>query len=300
MPEVRKGWFPEPQIYELCHIRDRIDALEDEYGRPVARVFRVVLSKTARSVSYQRNGEYKRYRIPKEKRETHDPAVFSTFEAGLDDALSRVREYSELVNHDLGSTVHYADSRMAEDVDNDSADIVITSPPYGDHDTTVAYGQFSQDPGIIADQYGYDEMKTVDKTGLGGSLRKLEPLDELTEFSPALASTLEVLQEKNGRAADAIQFFRDYFAVMEQVARICKPGQPVAWIVANRTMSRVPIPTHLITRELCEHLGYEHDVTLPREIPTKTLPWSNAPENVPGQTGELMASENIVILTLPS
>lgn len=299
LPAVRDGWFPEPQIHELSHIRDRIDALEDAYGRAIARVFRVVLSKTARSVSYQRNGEYKRYRIPEEQRKTHDPAVLATFEAGLDDALSRIRQYSELADSALDTTVHYADSRTAADVDDDSMDIVITSPPYGDHDTTVAYGQFSQDPGIIADQYGYDEMKAVDKTGLGGSIRNVEPLDELEQFSSALASTLDTLREKDGRATDAMQFFRDYFAVMEQVARICKPGQPVVWVVANRTMSRVPIPTHLITRELCEHLGYEHEVTLPREIPTKTLPWANAPENMPGQTGELMADENIVILTAP-
>jgi len=86
---------------------------------------------------------------------------------------------------------------------------------------------------------------------------------------------------------------------MEEVAKIAKPSQPVAWVVANRTMSRVNIPTHLITVELCEHLGYEFDVNLPREIPNKTMPLSNAPENVTGDTGELMSNENIVILRAP-
>jgi site-specific DNA-methyltransferase (cytosine-N4-specific) len=296
VPDIRDGWFPEPQLQQLSHIRERIDALEDEYGQAIARVFRVVLSKTARAVSYQRNGEYKRYRLSEEDRETHDPAVSPKFETELDDAMSRVCEYSQQADPDLDTVVHYADSRTAEDVADNSADIVITSPPYGDHDTTVAYGQFSQDPAIVAGEHSYEEMKAVDKTGLGGSNRKLEPLDELEGFSPALAETLGVLREKDGRATDAMQFFRDYFEVMRQVNRVLKPGQPVAWVVANRTMSRVNVPTHLITRELCEQLGYDHDVTLPREIPTKTLPWSNAPENVPGRTGELMAEENIVVL----
>jgi site-specific DNA-methyltransferase (cytosine-N4-specific) len=299
VPEIRDGWFPEPQLQQLSHIRERIDALEDNYGETVARVFRAALSKTARTVSYQRNGEYKRYRMPEAERGTHDPKVLALFESALDDAMSRVREYSQQTDPTLDTVVHYADSRTAEAVADDSADIVITSPPYGDHDTTVAYGQFSQDPAIVAGEYSYEEMKAVDKTGLGGSNRKLEPLDELETFSPALAETLDVLREKDGRATDAMQFFRDYFEVMRQVARILKPGQPVAWVVANRTMSRVNVPTHLITRELCEQLGYDHDVTLPREIPTKTLPWSNAPENVPGQTGELMAEENIVVLRSP-
>jgi hypothetical protein len=142
-------------------------------------------------------------------------------------------------------------------------------------------------------------MRNVDKEGLGGKNRKLEPLDTLEEWSPALAATLETLREKEGRAEDAMEFFRDYYAVMEQVKRVLKPGNPVAWVVANRTMSRVNIPTHLITKELCEHIGFEHQHMLAREIPNKTLPWSNAPENVPGVTGDLMANENIVVMTAP-
>lgn len=299
-PDVNDGWFPKPQLFHLVHLRERIDRLEDEYGEGIARFFRVALSKTTRLTSYQRNGEFKRYRIPKEKRDDHGPDVLSIFAEEVDKNVESARQYSERVEHALETVVHYADSRTAEDVRSDSADIVITSPPYGDHDTTVAYGQFSQDPAIICGNHGYEEMRNVDKTGLGGSNRKLEPLSELEEWSPSLHATLDTLQDEDGRATDAMQFFRDYFEVMKQVARVLRPGQPAVWVVANRTMSRVNIPTHLITRELCEYLGFEHRETLPREIPNKTMPWENAPENVPGKTGALMAKENIVILNNPT
>ncbi|MFB6197761.1 MAG: DNA methyltransferase, partial [Halobacteriaceae archaeon] len=43
-PEVRDGWFPEPQLHELWHVRHRIDELEDVHGANVARFFRVALS----------------------------------------------------------------------------------------------------------------------------------------------------------------------------------------------------------------------------------------------------------------
>ena len=306
--DVRDGWFPEPQLHELLEIRDRIDKLgqtleersdgNNENVRNIVRFLRVALSSTTRQVSYQRNGEYKRYRIPEEDRLNHDPNVYALFTDELADDIDRVQSYSRRVDDTLTTEVHYADSREARDVEVDSADIVITSPPYGDHRTTVAYGQFSQDPAIVAGQYGYDEMKDVDKTGLGGSY-SLEPLDELERWSDALAATLDTLREKDGRAADALDFFTDYYAVMEQVARVLKPGQPVVWVVANRTMSRVNIPTHLITKELCEHLGFEHRQMLAREIPTKTLPWENAPENTPGVKGELMANENLVVMAAP-
>jgi hypothetical protein len=112
------------------------------------------------------------------------------------------------------------------------------------------------------------------------------------------ASDAEIAECLVSVAADSIGLTPDHEKAKE-VAKILKQGQPSVWVVPNRTMSRVNIPTHLITRELCEHLGYEHDVTLPREIPSKTLPWENAPENVPEPKGELMANENIVILQAP-
>jgi len=300
MPDVRDGWFPEPQLHELTALRDRIDSVEDEFGEAYARFFRIVLSHTTRKVSYQRNGEYKRYRLAEEDRADHNPDVETIFTKKLEQNMEKMREYSNRVDHDLDTTIHYSDSRSAvEDVGENQADIVITSPPYGDHQTTVAYGQFSQDPALLTGKVTYDEMKDVDKTGLGGKYEVLEPLSELEEYSPTLKATLDTLREKDGRSEDAMNFFRDYYAVMEQVGEITKSGQPVAWVVANRTMSRVNIPTHLITRELCEHLGYEFDVNLPREIPNKTLPWENAPENVEGTKGDLMANENIVILRAP-
>lgn len=300
MPDVRDGWFPEPQLQELTLIRDRIDEIENDFGVKYARFFRIVLSHTTRKVSYQRNGEFKRYRLSEEDREEHNPDVENIFTKKLKKNYDLMVDYSENVDHSLSTTLHYSDSRSAvRDVGEEKADIVITSPPYGDHRTTVAYGQFSQDPALLTGKVEYDEMKDVDKNGLGGKNQVLEPLSELEEYSPTLKATLDTLRKKDGRSDDAINFFRDYYAVMEQVGKITKEGQPIVWVVANRTMSRVNIPTHLVTRELCEHLGYEFTHNLPREIPNKTLPWENAPENVEGTKGDLMANENIVILQAP-
>lgn len=304
-PDVNDGWFPEPQLQQLWAIRTEIDQLEAEYGSEIARFFRVCLSEITRNVSFQRNGEYKRYRIPEEKRENHDPDVHQLFTDTVTTNVKRAREFAAKIDDaDRSSTIHFADSRTAttngsEAVAEASADIVITSPPYGDHRTTVAYGQFSRDPAIIASEQDSTDMLNVDKTGLGGSNSEFEPLPELEEWAPSFGKTMDTLRKKDGRADDAMDFVRDYFEVIRETGKILKEGQPCAWVVANRTMSRVNIPLHLITKELCERLDYEHDVTLPREIPTKTLPWENAPENEEGTKGDLMADENIVILRSP-
>jgi len=167
LPEVRDGWFPQPQLYELSLLRNRIDEVEDEYGIEYARFWRIVLSHTTRKVSYQRNGEFKRYRLSEEDREEHNPDLESIFTKKLKENYNLMLEYSDVVDHSLETTIHYSDSRSAtEDVGEDVADIVITSPPYGDHKTTVAYGQFSQDPALLTGKVTYDEMRNVDKMDL--------------------------------------------------------------------------------------------------------------------------------------
>lgn len=303
LPDVRDGWFPEPQLHQLAILRNRIEQLPEThelYTPAVVRFFQIVLSDITRDVSYQRNGEFKRYRMPEPDRKTHDPDVYSLFESKAQENIARVTAYRNSLQTQIETDVYYADSRIANDVQTNSVDITLTSPPYGDHPTTVAYGQFSQDPAIVSARREYDEMRTVDKIGLGGTERTQSLVSDITTKSETLAKTVRSLEDTNGRSDDAVHFFTDYYAVMNQVARVTKPTQPVIWIVANRTMSRINIPTHIITRELCETLGYTHEQTIPRTIPTKTLPWKNAPENITGKTDTLMADENIVITTAPN
>jgi len=297
--DINEGWFPKPQLYHLVQLRNLIDKISEKFNEDIARFFRICLSKTVRKTSYQRNGEFKRYRMPEGKREKHNPDVFSIFEKSVEKNFSLMKDYSTQVDKQLNREVYMADSRFAENVSDNSADIVITSPPYGDHKTTVAYGQFSRDLAILSGNLTKEEMLKVDKEGLGGKIRKLENEIKFEKYSEALSATLNTLKNKNGRYEGALKFFRDYFEVMKQVKRILCTGQPVVWVVANRTMSRVNIPTHLITKELCEYLGFDHRETIPREIPNKTLPWKNAPENIRGKKGGTMAKENIVILTSP-
>lgn len=148
----------------------------------------------------------------------------------------------------------------------------------------------------MSSDFGYDEMREVDKNGLGGKNDALTELGELKNVSTALDETIQTLSDKDGRDEDAVNFFRDYYEVMKEVDKVVKPGQPIIWVVANRTMSRVNVPTNLITKQLCEHLGMEFVVNIPREIPNKTMPLQNAPENVQGTEGDLMSNENIVVM----
>lgn len=298
-PEVRDGWFPEPQLHQLVGLKEEIDRIEDDYPDGVSDFYRVSLAGITRNVSYQRNGEFKRYRIPEDDRQSHTPDVWSLFTAAVTDNIPRIEGFYNAVDQSQTTEIWNRDSRTASDfLGSDAVDAIITSPPYGDHGTTVAYGQFSQDPAIVSDDVSYDAMKAVDKDGLGGR-PNIDRLDELEDVSETLSETLDTLAENDGRHRDAVNFFKDYFDVMTETETVLKSGAPIVWVVANRTMSRVNIPLHLITKELCEHLGFTFVDNIPREIPNTTMPTKNAPENIPGHTDELMANENIIILEAP-
>lgn len=292
-PEVstRYEWFPKPQLYHLSHLQDRIDEVEKLFGNDVGQFFRTVLSTVCRDVSYQRNGEYKRYRIPQEQWEKHDPDVLELFTTELANNVEKIGEFNSAVRNSSEVEVHTADSRKVNFIESNSADIVVTSPPYGDHDTTVPYGQYSLDPAVISMGVSRDAMKNVDKKGLGGTA---EPLDSLRSYSSALDQTITELRSRDGRASDALSFFTDYFQVLKEIRRILKPGQPVVFVVANRHMSDTLIPTHHITMELLQELGFQEEDMVPRTLPYKTLPQKNSPSNVVGETGEMMSEEYIV------
>ena len=295
---VSTDWFPQPQLYQLLYTREKLDRLEEnKYDEDVIRFLRVCLAKTSRQVSYQRVNEFKRYRKSPEDRKSHNPNVQRELRDATNGNITRMKEYSSKVDHDLDTNIFTGDSRHILDsehypIGKSDADIVITSPPYGDHQTTVAYGEFSTNISLIAEGRDFEEMTAVDSRGLGGAESSSVSLTELKIESPSLHDTVESLREKDGRSEDALAFFEDFVQVIEEVATITKPGQPVAWVVACRRMSDHPIPMHQITRELCEDRGYTFEAELPRHIQFKTMPLENP-------QGKTMVDEYILVMRAP-
>jgi len=177
--------------------------------------------------------------------------------------------------------------------------IIVTSPPYGDSRTTVAYGQFSRFSSLWLDfepDFRREIIKNVDKISLGGDINNRKNID-LSNL-PALNETIEQIKKNSEkRAEEALSFFSDLYQCLEKMYECLDKAGYCCVVIANRTVRRVPIPTHAIIAEMGIKIGFENDVTIiPRNIPTKRLPWENAPENIPGLKGKTMSKENIVIM----
>ncbi len=283
-------WFKKETQYWLAIIKEYIEKIDNI---DIQDFFKVAFSETIREVSLTRNSEFKLYRMPHKQIEKFNPDVLSITIKKLIRNRNGMAEYISLKRNRAYSQIYHFDSvyQIPKNIlPPDSVDIVVTSPPYGDSRTTVAYGQFSR----LSNQWlGFEEINEVDKRSMGGTRKKIyknfdfEPLDKILS---------EITEIDKNRVYDVISFYIDYEKSITNVSKVIKSGGIVAYVVGNRRVKGIEIPNDEITREFFERNGFKHIKTIIREIPNKRMPKKNSPSNVVGVTDRTMNYEYIVIL----
>ena len=203
---------------------------------------------------------------------------------------------AQLTQQTKGSTwvrILEADTCHQTSVPSNSIDLVITSPPYGDSRTTVAYGQFSR----LSLQWlglSWEEIRNIDNRLLGG--QRVVTLEAAAQ-TPTLRKILnQVAKEDEKRALDVANFYYDFTQCLNELCRVCKLDAKACFVVGNRTVKRIPIPTDRILIEIAERCGFEYVDRFYRNIPNKRMPRKNSPSNVPGDLGRTITQEHIVVL----
>ena len=129
-------WFSKQVLINLAVIKHFIDKIESD---DIKRLFFVPFSETIRECSWTRNGEFKLYKMKSEDILNFNPDVFGIYFDKLKKAIGVYEQYYYPKLKDVKISVDYRSFQRKDDY----YDIVLTSPPYGDSKTTVAYGQFS-------------------------------------------------------------------------------------------------------------------------------------------------------------
>ena len=301
-------WYKPNVIKKLQILKYHIFNIED---KKVRDFFKICFSLASRKASYQRNSIYKIYRINKEDMQGFNLDVFQIFENVCKKNIKKMVDFTKAMKSSkakafpiLGDTrkIEEAFQKVDSDIlDDGKVHLVVTSPPYGDHRTTVAYGQFSKHPGIWL-ELPQKQLFEVDTVGIGGT-RKIK-FEELT--SALLAKIIKQVkrndqeiskQKKLYRADDVYAYFHDLDKCLGQTSKILKQGDShLCFVVANRTVRRVTIPTDEILVELGKKYGFKHEKTIYRTIANKAMSLKNAPENITNQAGKTMTRESVVIL----
>ncbi len=283
-------WFKENVIYELTKIKKCINGIKN---KDVRDFFLVAFSETVRAASNTRSGEFKLFRIPKEKLKNYNPNVLLIFKKRLENSFKGMREFYNNVDNNTWVKVIEGDSTKRYDIKDESVDCIITSPPYGDSRTTVAYGQFSRLSLQWLDMVGDDDLQ-IDRKLAGGTINsKIE--NNLQ--SKSLARALSLIAEHNSkRAKEVLAFYIDLNKAMIQAHGILKNYKYFCVVIGNRTVKGVKLPTDFIVSELGENIGFHTVDIIVRNIPNKRMPLKNSPTNIQGELGKTMQKESIVIL----
>ncbi|MCS6919624.1 MAG: site-specific DNA-methyltransferase [Fimbriimonadales bacterium] len=254
--------------------------------------FLVAFAATVRESSNTRRGEYKLYRIPEAELSRYNPPVFTLFWERVGRNLRGLSEFlAERAPH-TNARIIETDARAPLPIASASVDVIVTSPPYGDSQTTVAYGQFSR---LVLQWLGFEDetAKSVDRRALGGRKRETQ----VPFHSPALETTLKAIHaESPPRAAQVRQFYADFAECFPELARVAKPYSYACFVVGNRTVKGVRIPTDQILTEIAQGFGWRYETTYRRRIPNKRMPLRNSPSNKPGELCETMTEEIIVVM----
>ncbi len=280
-------WYTEDSLYRLSYLHQTILELKPE----IQDFFLLCLSETVREVSFTRNGEFKRYKMSAKQLENFNPDVFMTFIKKTRRNAAGLESFNTTGNS-LSASIHNfntSEKIPSEILPEESVDMVVTSPPYGDSHTTVAYGQFSR---WANEWFDFENAKSLDRLLMGGKISK-----ELSFETHALKNELESIKALDTkRYFEVISFLNDYWDSIRNVAKVVRPGGRVCYVVGNRRVKNVQINLDYFTAEMFEKCGYTHLTTIVRGIPNKRMPSKNSPTNKTGEKESTMNNEYIVIL----
>ena len=291
-------WFKPRVILLLSIIKAEINNIHDDH---IKHFVYAAFSETIRFVSNRRNGEFKMIRMPAEKVRTFKPCVIDEFQQILDRNIKKMNEFNEkcaeMGCHSIVKVLNNSATSL-NDISDESIDLVITSPPYGDSRTTVAYGEYSKLSLLWIDEVctlSEKEIAAIDKSLLGGE--KYRNGFEYSIPSETLRQSLKKIKEVDiERAGDVFSFYLGLEQSIAKISQKTKQDGYQFWVVGNRTVKNEMLQTDKIISEIAQHYGLKYIYTIDRNIINKVMPSQNSPTNETGVKSSTMTNEHIVVL----
>lgn len=301
-------WFRDDVALDLSRVYRGVQGVLDP---GVRRLCWVALAETVRLSSNSRTSTFKLHIRPEDEIVARKIDAVTVFESVLRENIASLLGQATLLEERgyvtdgayAGSVVvELGDTMLLSNPNKDEplADLLVTSPPYGDNTTTVPYGQHSYlplqwiDPQDLDPRYDPSYLSTtheIDRRSLGGTRRgALEAVRTVRERSPALDETLRSLEdEPRDRALRVAAFFRDMDKTLDPILSRLRTNAYMLWTVGNRSVGNRAVPLDTILTELLTSRGAVHVASLRRRIPSKRMAAKNSVTST-------MSGETILVL----
>ena len=279
-------WYTEEAVQGLGKIRYVLQSRKSDY----LPFLQIAFAFLARKYSNTKPGEFKRLRSkskPSEFQRGDIQTEYGTRLKGMAELFKQSpapKANVELLQHNSEDPILTRRKR----------DLVLSSPPYGDSPTTVAYGQFSSFGAAWLENINplEDRYVNVDRESLGRRQTTTITVSDYPELHEVLVQ-VEAIDPK--RAQAVLLFFDGFFRSLSNVVATLAQRCKVCLVVGNRRVRGVEIPMDQITCSFLESLGLTFVENAVRRISSKVMPIRNSPSNRTGSTDKTMSHEYITV-----
>lgn len=261
----REKWFRDDIARSLSKLRRAIMQISDKQDR---LFFWCMMSDIIRRYSNSRSSTYKLHKKPQERIDAMQDNAVQDFKNSIAKNSARYQEVHcddfTLYKEDLLECLpQFRDHKV---------DLLITSPPYGDNNTTVPYGLFSSlalkwiDPNDLElDGWELDSYSAIDSHSLGNGRTPASLSDRQEEL---LSFYLDrIADDKKSKVR---RFFHAYFACLDLFTEITE--KYIVLTLGNRTVDRVKIDLAKISQQYLQTRGFTEYLTASRDILNKRTP----------------------------
>ena len=200
-------WYSKEVVNDLGKIRAVLKNKKYQYQD----FFIVSFAFICRNQSLTRNGEFKRYRMKEDSVKHAENKVFEKLFEHIETMIDIIAN-SDIPKKVSRPLLVNSENKMAPGL---HYDLIITSPPYGDSRTTVAYGEYSSFGSEWTDdlnRYGEIGYK-VDKESIG----KVGQLNDGLKKHEVLIDILNKIEAVDKKRADEVRyFFNGYYNVVRK------------------------------------------------------------------------------------
>lgn len=277
-------WFREDIAIDLTKIRRAIKSVDTTENR---NYFWCIMSDIVRKYSNTRSSTYKLHIKKTEDIERMENNVIRDF-------IYYARESShQYLNRNNNYYLYKKDSlELMKSFTDNSIDIVITSPPYGDNATTVPYGQFSmlslywiERSDLELEGWELENYSIIDRKSIGGMTTR-----SLSEYEYSLIGEY-IRNISNNKQRKVLNYFADYFDFLTQISRIT--NKYLILTLGNRNVDNITINLSGITQRFLNDRNFIIEIDEVRNIPYKRIP--KITSRVNSKPVSSMNKENIMV-----
>ena len=257
-------WFRKEQITDLSRLLSAIQNLSDANVR---LFFLCGFSNILKNCSIWNQKSNKPTRDPNKK----IPDVMRTFRRQIRMMMKGNAAFCNLMDGQSHSSIAECRDSRRLPLDNESVDLVVTSPPYV---TSYEYGDLHQLSMLWLE--GLTDLRGFRERFIGSSLKRLESKIEASQaltHSSIAANIGDKLQRQDRKTASSVmKYFQSMYEIWLELYRVVRIGGKVGIVIGNTSLKGAEITNAEVFAEQMQGLGFKLIDVIKREIPSKNLP----------------------------